>query len=142
MIQIEIPGPPISKKRPRFARRGNFVTTYNDQETEEGFWALRAIEHIKKSGTALPLSGAIRLSCIFNIPRPKSHYTTKGIKKNAPAAHVQKSDLDNLVKFVMDCLNRCNVWGDDCQVVSIVAEKKWADFGHTSIKIHGDIDVV
>jgi Holliday junction resolvase RusA-like endonuclease len=33
-LLITIPGKPIAKKRPRFARRGKFVTTYNDQQTE------------------------------------------------------------------------------------------------------------
>ena len=36
MIKIIVPGEPIAKARPKFARRGKFVQTYNIQETEEG----------------------------------------------------------------------------------------------------------
>jgi phage terminase large subunit GpA-like protein len=45
MINITIPGPPIAKKRPKFARRGKFVTTYNPQDSEEGRWKVKGANH-------------------------------------------------------------------------------------------------
>ncbi|MCK4525918.1 RusA family crossover junction endodeoxyribonuclease [candidate division WOR-3 bacterium] len=134
MQQFIIPGNPIAKKRPRFARRGKFVTTYNDQETEEGRFLWEIKQQIKRS----PIKGPIKISCIFYMPRPKSHYGTGKnagkLKLNAPALHTKKSDLDNLEKFVYDCLNHV-VWKDDSQIVESIAKKLYSDKPRTEIKI-------
>jgi Holliday junction resolvase RusA-like endonuclease len=31
-----------------------------------------------------------------------------------------------MLKFVLDCLNRCGAWNDDSQVIALKAEKFWA----------------
>lgn len=131
MITITIPGKPIAKKRPRFARVGKFVKTYNDQETEEG----RFLFEVQKQWKQEPLEGPLRLSCIFSMPIPKS--TSK--KRRALMAqgnihHTKKPDLDNLIKFVKDCLNTV-VWRDDSQVVSISASKIYHENPKTIIYI-------
>ena len=127
MIRISIPGNPIAKARPRFARRGKFVTTYNPQETEEGFWVLQAMEQIKKSGVQTPIQGPVSIACSLAFQRPKSHFGAKGVKPSAPTSHTQKPDCDNTIKFVMDALTRCGVWNDDTQVVQMGVEKYWVD---------------
>ena len=133
-ITIVIHGKPIAKKRPRFARRGKYVATINDQETEEGKFFLEA-RH-KYDGN--PLQGALSLSVSFRMPRPKAHYGTgknsSKLKLSAPRHHTKKPDLDNLVKFVKDCLNNL-AWEDDCQVVRLEAEKVYDDTPKTIIQI-------
>jgi Holliday junction resolvase RusA-like endonuclease len=111
---ITIPGKPIAKKRPRFARRGKFVVTYNDQQTEEGKWILTARSQIKE---AIPEGVPVTLHCQFFMPIPKSTP-----KKKIMHEHTKKPDLDNLVKFVKDCLNG-ELWHDDGQVSCLYAEK-------------------
>jgi Holliday junction resolvase RusA-like endonuclease len=139
-MRLFIHGKPIAKKRPRFARRGKHVVTYNDQETEEGLWLLDARTQIRELG-GKALQGPLELKVYFAMPRPKSHFGTgrnAGIlKASAPKAHTQTPDLDNLLKFVMDCLNHCDVWLDDKQVVYIDTKKAWSpgDYGGTSINI-------
>ena len=124
-MRITIKGNPIAKKRPRFARRGNFVKTYNDQQTEEGRWLWEAMPQITKKFT-----GAVKLTVSFCFNRPKSHYGTgknsKRLKVNAPVSHTKKPDLDNLVKFVKDCLNG-QAWDDDAQVCKLFATKEYGD---------------
>lgn len=56
--------------------------------------------------------------CNFYFEIPKS--TPK--KNRAEAVHTKKPDLDNLVKFIKDCLNG-EAWKDDSQVVSLFAQK-------------------
>ncbi len=132
-ITITIPGPPIAKKRPRFARRGKFVQTYNDQQTEEGKWLLFARQHITKRFT-----GPVWINCEFVIQRPKSHYGTgknsSALKTSAPPHCVTKPDVDNLVKFVKDCLNG-EAWNDDSQVVGLIASKFYGDEAKTVVVI-------
>lgn len=124
MIEITIPGKPIAKKRPRFARVGKFVKTYNAQETEEGRWILEAKEQL--SEPPIPSCHGVALKLEFMMPRPKGHYGTGRnagkLKPSAPKLHLGKPDIDNLEKFAMDCLKGL-AWDDDCQVVSVHSTK-------------------
>ena len=134
MQHFIIPGKPIAKKRPRFARRGKFVMTYNDQETEEG----RFLWEVKQQIKCPLLEGPIKIACVFYMPRPKSHYGTGKnagkLKTNAPTLHTKKPDLDNMLKFCYDCLNQIT-WKDDSQIVENVAKKFYSDNPRTDIKI-------
>jgi len=142
IINLYIPGNPVAKARPRFARRGKFVTTYNPQETEEGLWAIHAIEQIKKYKLDAPISGSISVDCSFAFPRPKNHYGKNGLKKSASRHHVGRPDVDNCLKYILDVLNHCGIWYDDSQVTKIKAEKFWAtdNISGTSIVISVDGD--
>ena len=114
-IKIIIPGIPIAKKRPRFARRGRFTVAYNDQQTEEGKFLLLAREMLN----GFYATGPIAMGFCFVFPRPKSHYgagkNSDKLKPSAPVYHVTRPDMDNLIKFVKDCLNG-EAWKDDSQV--------------------------
>ena len=121
---IIISGKPIAKKRPRFARRGKFVQTYNDQQTEEGKFFLQAKMQWKEK----PLSGPISIKMTFFIPRPKFHFGTGKnagkLKKSAPEYPNKKPDLDNYEKFACDCLNGL-CWHDDSQIVDSMTRKRY-----------------
>ena len=133
-MKITIPGKPIAKKRPRFARHGKFVRTYNDQETEEGRFLLEAKQQVNQA----PIEGPLSVSCRFFMPRPKSHYGTGRnagkLKASAPDHHTIKPDIDNLKKFVLDCLNGV-AWKDDCQVVKASQVKWYSENPRTEIEI-------
>jgi len=62
-INLKVYGVPIAKKRPRFARRGKFVTTYNDQETEEGKFLLFIREQWKQE--KIPAGTPVDLDLVF-----------------------------------------------------------------------------
>ena len=127
---LVIPGPPIAKARPRFARRGKFVTTYNPQESEEGKWITIAMSQIEG-----PVEGPIYLECMFLMPIPKSASKKKQEAMDAgELKHVKRPDLDNLTKFCKDCLNGI-AWKDDSQVVKMVAEKYYSTGPRTWIRI-------
>jgi len=134
MISLTIPGTPIAKKRPRFARRGKFVQTYNDQQTEEGRW----LWEVKAQWSGEPMAGPLVMYVKFVMPRAKGHYGTGRnadiLKPSAPGHHTKKPDLDNLVKFAKDCLNGVT-WGDDSQVVLLHATKEYGEHPHTVIDI-------
>ena len=135
MQTIIIPGNPISKKRPRFARRGKFVQTYNDQKKEESTF----LSHAMQEWDNEPISNkAISIELRFYMKRPKSHYRTGKnagkLKPDAPVFHAKKPDLDNMIKFVLDALNG-SVWLDDSLVCSISALKVYDEKPRTEIVI-------
>ena len=61
-MYIKVPGNPIAKNRPRFARRGKYVTTYSDQQTEEG----KALAIIMGQVEGR-LRGAVSVSFVFQL---------------------------------------------------------------------------
>ncbi|PIE79433.1 MAG: hypothetical protein CSA11_12010 [Chloroflexi bacterium] len=128
MITCEIPGKPIAKKRPRFVRRDNFVKTYNEQETKERKFLTQVISQFEGR----------RVYMAFRMPRPKSHYGTGRnagrLKPSAPDFHVSKPDIDNCVKFALDCLNGV-VFSDDRQVAELRAIKTYSGYPSTFIMI-------
>lgn len=141
-IKMTIPGQPIAKARPRFAKVGKFVKTYNCQETEEGrflFDVKLAMQGLKWSMT----DGPVFLSMEFVFDRPKSHYgsgrNSMLIKNNAPVFHTKKPDTDNLDKFVMDCLNGL-IWVDDSQVYKKNSMKRYV--GSFDEKAHINIEII
>jgi Holliday junction resolvase RusA-like endonuclease len=125
-FRITIPGKPIAKKRPRFARRGKFVVTYNDQETEEG----RVLWEVKNQWKGRePIESPVGCYFKFFMPYPKG-FSEK--KKSLLPRHVKKPDLDNLIKFYKDVFTG-TVWKDDSQVWSLTASKVYHDIPQTEI---------
>ena len=130
-IFLTIPGKPIAKKRPRFSRVGTFVKTYNCQETEEG----RFLWEVKSQWHGQPTENPVILTCRFYMPIPKGTSKKKILMmKNNEIQHTKKPDLDNMIKFLKDCLNTV-VWRDDSQVVRISAYKKYSDNPRTEMEI-------
>ena len=132
-IELTIYGKPIAKKRPRFVRRGKFVGTYNDQETEEGRFILDAKSQL--NGRDL-IEGPIKLVTTFFMPIPKSTSKKKKAQMmRGEIKHVKKPDVDNMLKFVCDCLNGI-VWKDDSQVYIKHAAKIYSDNPMTKITVY------
>jgi len=137
MQTIIIEGVPISKHRPRFARIGKGVRTYSDQGDD-----VCIVRDEAKGQVETKLTCPLSVFCVFKMPRPKSHFGTGKnaniLKKNAPHYHTTKPDIDNLVKFYLDCLNGI-AWEDDKQIIYIQATKTYSEEPLTSVIIqeHG-----
>ena len=128
-INISILGQPIAKARPRFRRAGKFVQTYSPQESEEGMWVLKAQQQIKDAG--IFFDGLITIRLRYYTRRPKGHFGTGRnshiLKPSAPKYPDTSNDLDNYIKFTIDCLNHCGIWVDDAKVIGIHAWHRFAD---------------
>ena len=133
MIEIIINGNPVPKKRPRFARRGNFVMTYSDQGKIE-----QKQKAIIQGQVKEPLPGPLSVSCLFCMERPRSHYGTGKnagqVKAGASRFHTVKPDTDNLIKWALDCLNGI-AFADDKQVVEITGRKEYSSVPRTEITV-------
>ena len=127
MLQVNftVPGQPRGKGRPRFARRGNFVTTYTDAATttyedQIRFYALRAMGGYKPLTTALEAFIHVRLPVPQSYSKKRTEACLSGLERPC-----KKPDLDNIIKTMMDGMNKI-VYDDDVQVISIQATKRYA----------------
>jgi Holliday junction resolvase RusA-like endonuclease len=78
--------------------------------------------------------GPVRLEVDFYLERPKS------VPMSKRALPIVPPDLDKLIRAVGDGIGQSGViWGDDSQIVEIVARKFYADTRETgaSIRIRG-----
>lgn len=77
-----------------------------------------------------PFAGAVRVSLVFRMKRPKGHYRTgrnsELLRDAAPAYPASKPDVDKLARAVLDGLTEGGAWKDDGQVVYLTAVKKYA----------------
>ena len=96
ICHVFIPGDPVAKGRPRYARRGVW-TPRKTRVAEEAFrWILL------QAGVTPDTDHAIHVWVCFRC-----------------ATH-QRRDLDNMVKLALDACNGF-AWGDDFQVTAITA---------------------
>ena len=131
MLSFDLYGDPIAQTRARFFRKGDHVGTYNPQvKIKEGCkWQLKSQYRDE------PLGMPLYLDLTFFMPIPKS--TSKPKRREmltGRISHMKKPDIDNLQKFVLDCLNEI-VIRDDSQVVEIRARKVYSMKPGTLIRI-------
>lgn len=132
-IEIVVKGKPIAKKRPRFFLRGKHIAACNPQETEESRWLWEAKSQIAWIFKEGPVIADMR----FTMPIPKSlRKRDVALVDAGKYYHTKKPDLDNLVKFVKDCLNGV-AWKDDSQVVKLTAVKVYGREPETRITLIG-----
>lgn len=120
-ITFHVPGKPIPQSRPRFARRGNHVATYDaapakDYKSWVKTCALNAMAVQKVS--IFPREAALAMNLTVNIERPKS-------KKKAVYVTV-KPDVDNFAKACMDSLESI-LYAADQQIITLTVSKHYSD---------------
>lgn len=120
-LLITIPGQPVPKGRPRFARRGRSVVTRTPKRTQDAeAWVA---ECARRAFDGELLAGPLRVDAVFILKRPgrlKPRRHPDGLVW-AP----KRPDVDNLRKLLLDGLSA--LWGDDAQVVCGESAKVYAE---------------
>lgn len=131
-LAFTITGEPKGQPRPRaFARKMGAVHVARFYDSDVADAWKRAVkralfEMLEENRWELTL-GPVSVSLNFAMPRPKSHRSAKGLRPSASKFHVNKPDVDNLAKLILDQITRSGcVWRDDSQVVSLTVHKFWA----------------
>ncbi len=103
--------------------------------------ALALVTRQKLKGSTY--TGPVMVSALFAFKRPKSHYTTKGIRATAPEYcwPAKRGDVDKLLRATLDALTG-PAFHDDAQVVSASTTAIWDDEDHTTVTIMGLIPAV
>lgn len=131
--QFEFDIEPVQQQRPRFARRGRFVRTYDPAKTANFKKALHqlAIEQFSEE----PLTGAIKVEIKFFRAIQKS-ISKKEHEKRVKNEHRPsvKPDLDNYIKSCLDALTGV-FWVDDNEIVDLITGKYYSEHPHIEIKI-------
>jgi hypothetical protein len=76
-------------------------------------------------GACAPLTGPLRLSLAFSLPRPKGHSGARGLRPSAPAYPTTKPDATKLLRAVEDACTGI-LWHDDAQIVLQTVRKLYA----------------
>lgn len=133
-IMFTVYGHPVAKGRPRFSTKGKFPVAYTPEktktyETEVGMMAKAAM------GASKALEGALEAFIYVTFPVPPS-YSKKRTEAclNDVEKHTKRPDLDNVVKAVIDGMDKI-VFGNDSQITSIYATKVYGTVAKVEILV-------
>jgi crossover junction endodeoxyribonuclease RusA len=134
MIEFTVPGfaAPQGSKRAVKLRNGRVVLLESSAKVKpyRAVFALVAREAWKE----LPATGAVAVELCFRFPRPKSHFTSRGLLRPALPLAPTRPDLDKLCRAALDAMTGV-VYVDDGQVAMIAASKEWGETAETLVKV-------
>lgn len=119
LIDIRIPGEPCAQGRPRFARRGKFMSAYDPPKSRN--WKATAQQHmVDAMKRRRPLEGPLSCEIVATFTCPRSHW-----RKRTPQPvrlHWKTPDIENVAKAVLDAATGV-LWLDDAQVARLLVVK-------------------
>lgn len=120
-MRFEVAGEVIGKGRPRFTRSGRTYTPKKTLDYE------RTIKRAYLNKYTYLSKKSLRIKICAYLEVAKSHSKVKKQKMLANELQcTKKPDVDNIVKVVLDALNKV-AYQDDTQVVELVAIKRWSN---------------
>jgi Holliday junction resolvase RusA-like endonuclease len=138
MLMYTVYGEPVGKGRPRFARRGNFVSTYTPQKTKSYEDEIRMMAKAAM-GASEPLETPVTVAIYIRVGIPASFSKQK--RKDALSGIIKptkKPDLDNVAKCFLDSMNEI-VYLDDKQVVNLHVTKIYAETPAVEVMVKEDL---
>ena len=127
-----VPGKPRSKGRPFVTKAGATFTPAATKAAEES-----VLVSSMGSRPEAPWQGPVFVQILFQFTPPKSPKWRAKQAVRLSARHANKPDVDNLVKLVLDALNRSGYWVDDAQVCEIATRKVYAEPEGTWVYVAG-----
>jgi Holliday junction resolvase RusA-like endonuclease len=133
-VTFVVPGTPVGKGRPKFARRGAFVSTYTPEKTAS-YENLVKLAASRAMGGAPLIETAVTVQMMLFVTPPASWSARKRAKALIGLIKpTTKPDIDNVVKGVFDAMNDI-VWKDDKQVTELSVTKRYADVARTEVTV-------
>lgn len=132
-ISFSVLGEPVAKQRPKISTFGGFARAYTPTKTQnyENKVLMSFQNELKCDNYEDTYFGDSLVEMEINVyfAIPKSCYCKKGLNKSGREKMDKiycdtHKDLDNIVKSILDGLNKV-AFKDDKQVVKINACKKW-----------------
>ncbi len=136
-----VPGIPVAKGSARafYAPKQKRAFARQDNAEKQRPWVSAIIDAATKANV-LMLNGPVEVRIGFYLPRPKSHYGSKGdLKPGMPLYCPKRPDLDKLERCVLDALTGI-AWADDCQVALVRTFKIYGNKPGADIFLEGFAD--
>ena len=136
-MNFTVEGTPIGKGRPKFARRGKFVSTYTPTKTRDYEDIIKVAA--RQAMTEKPLETPVAVFVYIVVPILTSYSKKRkadclaGIEKPT-----KKPDLDNVAKCFLDAMNAI-VYQDDVQVVSLHVTKVYGTVGQVEVMVREEL---
>ena len=132
IYEFEMIGDIVGKARPRMnTRTGRAYTPTNTKLYEYALrqWFIREYPNFK------PIESRVNVTIIayFGIPKSTSKKKEAEMLKDS-ISHTKKPDADNIIKIVLDAMNKF-AFQDDTQVTKLEIEKKYDKTPRIYIKI-------
>lgn len=132
MYEFEMIGDPVGKARPRMnTRTGRAYTPTNTKLYEYSLrqWFIREYPYFK------PIESRVKVTIIAYFSVPKSTSKKKEAEMlNQNISPTKKPDIDNIIKIVLDAMNKF-AFRDDTQVTELEIKKKYDKTPRIYIKI-------
>lgn len=129
-MTLVIDGKPVPKMRPRLTRRG---ICYDPQEADKRKWKVLILKSLESTGWEKAKTEPLEISLDFGMQIPAS-LPKKARDRLVGAYHCKRPDIDNLVKFVLDCMIS-TVYDDDSIIYSMSAVKHYASQPYVQITV-------
>ena len=139
MVTYLVEGNPIGKGRPKFARRGNFVSAYTPTKTRDYESVIK--EAAKQAmGSNAVLETPVTVAIYITVPIPAS-YSKKRTEACLSGSErpIKKPDIDNIAKCFLDAMNEI-VYLDDTQVLTLHVTKVYGTVGMVEVMVKEDLD--
>jgi len=120
-----IPGEPMGKQRPKFARAGQYTMTYTPTKTMNYETLVKEMYVISKGQYYENQQLKINVKAYFSIPKSKSKKVQEAMK-NGWIRPVKTPDCDNILKIICDALNGI-AYQDDKQIIEANISKWYSD---------------
>lgn len=138
-VMFSVEGTPIGKGRPKFARRGNFVSTYTPTKTRDYESLIAQAARIAMS-TAEPLKTPVAAYIYITVPIPQSYSKKRSAAcLDGSERPCKKPDIDNIIKAFLDSMNGI-VYDDDTQVVSLHSTKRYGSVGMVEVLVKEELN--
>jgi Holliday junction resolvase RusA-like endonuclease len=139
MLTFMVEGNPIGKGRPKFARRGSFVSTYTPTKTRDYENVIKEVAK-KAMGSNEILETPVTVAIYITVPIPASYSKkrTEACLKDIERP-IKKPDIDNIAKCFLDAMNDI-VYKDDTQVLTLHVTKVYGTVGMVEVMVREDLD--
>jgi len=131
VIEVEVPGLPRTAGSKRVFMVGKQgepkrPIVVDDSGKKGRDWRADVQHAILRRYQGPPLEGALEVSFVFTVPRPRSHFGRRGLRPTAPTYPIVRPDMSKFERAVEDAATGL-LWYDDAQIVSRAAMKRYGD---------------
>jgi Holliday junction resolvase RusA-like endonuclease len=133
-LTIDVIGIPAPKGSSRAMVRGGFAVNVpsgsNVGRDKLRGWNAEVIHQATQAmnGAFPTCNTAVSMDVRFRFPRPKGHFTKRGLREKAPQDHAVKPDLDKLIRSTWDAMAGI-VFDDDSRISRVTASKVYCNPG-------------